>query len=175
MLAVAKQQLLHRQRCRINFGMTTIGPRPQIMLATLAVRFLHSHVGLTPVPTMEAPGGQQVPTPQRLLAHDRQCATSVPWFTDAGWPHHGSKGRSSRDEAYFPQVAGRIWSEFRMIAFVYGLRGASASKSFSVSSSQACMSFFALRWLAIANCKMAACSGETVRCTSLPPFMWPHS
>ncbi len=44
-----------------------------------------------------------------------------------------------------------------------GVRGASASKSRSVSTSQACMSFLALRWLAMAIFRMAACSGETVR------------
>ncbi|MEJ8827093.1 hypothetical protein WKW80_34740 [Variovorax humicola] len=45
----------------------------------------------------------------------------------------------------------------------YGLRGACASSSRSVSCSQSCISFFALRWLAMAFSRMAACSGETVR------------
>lgn len=55
------------------------------------------------------------------------------------------------------------------------LRGAWASMSLSVSSSQACMSFFALRWLAIACSSRTACSAVRVRCTSLPPRMCPHS
>ena len=68
-------------------------------------------------------------------------------------------------------------ANFRLRSAFYqgSMRGTSASMSFSVSSSQACMSFFALRWLAIACSSRAACSAVRVRCTSLPPRMCPHS
>ena len=49
------------------------------------------------------------------------------------------------------------------VSTIYGLRGACASRSRSVSCSQSCISFFALRWLAMAISRMAACSGKTVR------------
>jgi hypothetical protein len=56
-----------------------------------------------------------------------------------------------------------------------GWRGTSKSMRRSVCSSHSRISCLARRWLSIACCRSSACAGVTMRCTSLPPIMCPHS